>query len=277
MSTPLRIGGFVAVLALVFGVALGIGRLAGDEDDETAAGQERADAYAVVLDRSQADAGKGVVRFTVQDEHREVVTDFDVRHEKRLHLIAVDTGYSGYQHLHPTMTADGTWSTPIELAPGLVRLYADFRPHGGEDTVATANVEVPGVVGSPGFSLLRSVKVDGYTVTALGDLEAGDRSRLRFEVGRNGGPVEDLEPYLGAYGHLVILRASDGEYLHVHPEGGPPGPTIAFEAEVPTSGRHHLYLDFKHVGVVRTAHFVIDAGQAPAQPGEEGANGHGDH
>ena len=80
---------------------------------------------------------------------------------------------------------------------------------------------------------------------------------------RDGEPVTDLEPYLGAYGHLVALRGGDLAYLHVHPEGVPgdgvtePGPDVVFFAEVPSPDRYHLYLDFKHEGVVRTAAFTV--------------------
>ncbi len=88
---------------------------------------------------------------------------------------------------------------------------------------------------------------------------------LTLRVSRDGQPVTDLEPYLGAYGHLVALREGDLAYLHVHPGGEPsdgqtlPGPDIEFGAEVPSAGGYHLYLDFKHAGVVRTAQFTLDA------------------
>ena len=88
---------------------------------------------------------------------------------------------------------------------------------------------------------------------------------------RDGEPVTDLEPYLGAYGHLVALRAGDLAYLHVHPEGAPddgvtePGPDVVFFAEVPSTGRYHLYLDFKHEGVVRTAAFTVTGSSTAAE------------
>jgi hypothetical protein len=78
-------------------------------------------------------------------------------------------------------------------------------------------------------------------------------------VRKDGHPVTDLQPYLGAYGHLVALRAGDLAYLHVHPTGHPgggatpAGPQIRFAAEVPSTGTYRLYLDFRHEGVVRTA------------------------
>jgi hypothetical protein len=76
--------------------------------------------------------------------------------------------------------------------------------------------------------------------------------------------VTDLQPYLGAYGHLVALREGDLAYLHVHPDGHPgdgttaPGPDVVFGAEVPSPGRYLLFLDFRHDGEVHTAPFVVD-------------------
>jgi hypothetical protein len=55
----------------------------------------------------------------------------------------------------------------------------------------------------------------------------------------------DLQPYLGAYGHLVALREGD--------------PEIRFTAEVPSAGRYRSFLDFRHGGTVHTATFDVTA------------------
>jgi hypothetical protein len=93
---------------------------------------------------------------------------------------------------------------------------------------------------------------------------------VTLTVSRDGVPVTDLQPYLGAYGHLVALRDGDLAYLHVHPDGTPgdgrtaAGPQITFYAEVPSNGAYRLFLDFQHRGVVRTAEFTAVAGAAGA-------------
>jgi hypothetical protein len=92
--------------------------------------------------------------------------------------------------------------------------------------------------------------------------------------------VTTLEPYLGAYGHLVALRAGDLAYLHVHPEGEEPaagqlsGPSVTFSAEAPTAGRYLLYLDFQVDGKVHTATFTVEAAGAAA--GRPASDGHAD-
>jgi hypothetical protein len=105
---------------------------------------------------------------------------------------------------------------------------------------------------------------------------------LTATVTKDGEPVTTLEPYLGAYGHLVALRDGDLAYLHVHPEGDEPqpgstsGPDVEFMTEAPTPGRYLLYLDFKVDGEVRTASFVLDTGEAPAADEPEGRSA-GEH
>lgn len=44
---------------------------------------------------------------------------------------------------------------------------------------------------------------------------------LTLSVAKGTHPVTDLQPYLGAYGHLVALRQGDLAYLHVHPGAFP--------------------------------------------------------
>jgi len=96
-------------------------------------------------------------------------------------------------------------------------------------------------------------RVDGYEV----DLSEASPGALHFEVSRDGREVGDLQPYLGARGHLVALRQGDLAYLHVHPEEGPqPGAGISFHAEYPSAGRYRLFLQFRHRGRVHTAEFT---------------------
>ena len=103
-------------------------------------------------------------------------------------------------------------------------------------------------------------------MTLRGGLAAGRSSRLTFTVTRNGRPVTDLRPYLGAYGHLVALRQGDLAYLHVHPDGEPgdgktkPGPAVTFHAEAPSAGTYRLYLDFQHGSRAHTAEFTVEGG-----------------
>jgi hypothetical protein len=255
VSTLVKLGGFTAVLALVFGVAVAAGGTLGPErEGEQQGGGEMTGEHgtadpirglAVEDDGLRLELARrpGELRFTIRDA-RGPVKDFEVAHEKRMHLIVVRRDGTGFQHLHPTLGADGTWTTPLELSePGAYRVFADFQ-RGGEAHTLAADTTVDGDARYAPFPQPSSVaRVDGYEIKADG---------LDFTITRAGKPVT-TEPYLGAGGHLVALREGDLAFLHVHPEEGE---GVRFEADLEPGSRYHLYLQFKHDGAVHTAEFT---------------------
>jgi hypothetical protein len=220
----------------------------------------------LVEDRPQRSAS-ATLRFRILSDH-EPVTRFETAHGKKLHLIVVRRDLATFEHLHPVMAADGTWSVTADLAEaGTYRVFADFQP-ANEDEGLTLGQDlfVAGPYEPEPLPQATAVStVSPYQVNLAGDLVAGKTSRLTLTVTKDGEPVTDLEPYLEAYGHLVALRDGDLAYLHVHPEGAPgdgrtePGPEITFSAEVPSAGTYRLFLDFQHAGQVRTAAFTAVA------------------
>ncbi len=190
----------------------------------------------------------------VGEDDGEAVTGFDVEHEKEMHLIVVRRDLTGFQHLHPTMSKDGTWSTPLTLPEaGSYRVFADFA-HEGTSLTLGSDLAVDGDAAYrelPGETMTATTD-SGYEVGFEGaGARAGEESELNFEVIRDGEPVQ-VEPYLGADGHLVALREGDLAFLHVHPTGQ----GIRFMTEFPTEGTYRLFLQFKHNGEVHTAAFT---------------------
>lgn len=192
------------------------------------------------------------------------VTRYDIKHDKLMHLIVVRRDGSNYQHLHPELGTDGTWSVPLNLAAaGSYRAFADFAPAGGQPTTLGVDVAAPGDFQPVEFPESRVAEIDGFRVELVGELAPGRSSLVTATVTRNGAPVTDLQPYLGAFGHLVALRKGDLAYLHVHPDGvpgdgrTPSGPEVKFYVEVPSAGAYRLALDFQQDGVVRTAGFSV--------------------
>lgn len=294
-------------LGVVFALALGTGRMvgplaaAGSEPAEhgATAGHDtgHADDHGHAGDPDAADGPKGLA--VSQDGYtlspttraipagRTVTYTFSVTrpdgaplraytptHEKELHLIVARRDLSGYQHLHPTRSPGGVWSVPLRLAEaGAYRVFADFAPSDRPDRPLTLGVDLTATGPPAAVRTLPpprpSAEVDGYTVRLDGRLVAGRPSPVTVEVSHAGRPVTDLQPYLGAYGHLVALREGDLGYLHVHPVGQPDdgltpaGPRVGFVVEVPTAGTYRLYLDFRHREQVRTAEFTV---VVPAEP-----------
>ena len=238
------------------------------------------DGYTLRLKDASVEPGRTTpVAFTIEGPGDRPVTAYDVEHEKRLHFIAVRRDFTGFQHVHPTLDADGIWSTTLDLTPGQWRLFADFKATGADRLTLGTDLAVSGdpPPAPRSADVVRTASVDGYDVDLAGELRPGSDARLTVSVSRDGRPVTDLQPYLGAFGHLVALREGDLAYLHVHPEGEPgdgttePGPDVVFYASVPSAGSYHLYLDFKIDGVVRTAVFALSTdGTTTAKEASDG-------
>ena len=199
------------------------------------------------------------LRFRVVDHAGDAVRDFDIAHTKRMHLIVARRDLTGFQHLHPKMDADGTWSTDLRVdEPGSYRVFADFSHREEPRTLAT-DLRVDGDADLRNLPPAQSVaKSDGgYDVRLdVAHAKAGEESQLRFAITRDGRAV-DVEPYLGAGGHLVALREGDLAFLHVHPVGD----TTEFAATFPTRGRYRLFLQFRHEGEVQTVAFTHEVDQ----------------
>ncbi|WP_441963674.1 hypothetical protein [Mycolicibacterium houstonense] len=272
MSAPQKLIGFVVGLVAVFALSFGIGSAVAPRSTPAAGHGSGHDAgYTLELDESRLPSGGAVpLRFRVIDGNGAPVTDYVESHEKLLHLIVVRRDLATYQHVHPVLDdsgeGKGTWSVPVDLtAPGDYRVFADFVTGDGGAVTLGADLTVEGVYRpQPLPAPATTATVDGYTVTLAGVGRAGEASELTLSVSRDGKPVTDLQPYLGAYGHLVAVRASDLEYLHVHPMSDaadpatPPGPEIAFHTTLPSAGTYRLFLDFKHRDAVHTAEFTVE-------------------
>lgn len=191
--------------------------------------------------------------FRIVDEDGETVTDFDVEHERRMHMIVVRRDLTGFRHLHPVMDPDGTWRVRMEVGePGVHRVFADFSRDGASATLGV-DLTVPGAASARPLPAPAPETAAGpYRVRLDGDGDA-----LTFRVERDGRPVTDLQPYLGARGHLVALREGDLAFLHVHPlDDATAGDAVSFRVEWPSAGRYRLFLQFRHRGRVVTAPFT---------------------
>ncbi|MQA04899.1 MAG: hypothetical protein GEV07_19995 [Streptosporangiales bacterium] len=299
MNTAAKLTGYAAVLALVATAGWGLGAVAGpddgraepqrakpskhgghDGDTKKTAAQDpaglasTANGYTFAPATTRLPADGGTFAFRILGQNGKPVKKFAVEHEKRMHLIVVRRDTSGFQHVHPTMAADGTWRIDMRLPKaGSYRAFADFAPEGGDGQTLGVDLSVAGNFEPVDHPVSRTATVDGYEVTMTGDLVSGRSSEVTLRVRKDGRDVTDLEPYLGAYGHLVALRTGDLAYLHVHPEGEPgdgktePGPEVTFAAEVPSADTYRLFLDFKHDGEVRTADFTLPTrGQPVPKP-----------
>jgi hypothetical protein len=281
MSVPARLAAYVAALALGFGRAafagsridahpgtpVGDRTMAGGHDAHATTDADTVRGLAVSdggqtlrLARTTAPQGRPTtLAFTIVDDATgRPVRAFDETHERRMHLIVVRRDLTGFQHLHPRMRADGTWTAPVTLpAAGTYRVFADYATGGTPRTLA-ADLTVDGTATTaPLPAPARTASADGLDVRLTGATPtAGTPATLSFAVTRGGRPVA-LQPYLGARGHLVALRRGDLAFLHVHPEEH----ALTFAATFPTAGAYRLFLQVRTGGAVHTIPFTLEVGR----------------
>lgn len=213
-------------------------------------------------------AGKpSSISFRIQDFKGTVVTSFQTDQTKLMHLYVVRSDLTGFQHVHPTMAKDGTWSANLAaMAPGTYRAYCSFvTTDSSGKAVAEVLSEQFTVAGAASIAALpapsKTAGVDGYTVTLTGELMAGMEHTLTAIITSDGAPVTDLQPYLDTYAHLTAFHQGDMAFAHLHPQGkvggDHGGPALTFDAAMTERGNYRLFLQFQTNGTVHTAAFTV--------------------
>ncbi len=243
------------------------------------------------------------LNFSVKDKDGKPFDNLKIVHEKLMHLLVVSDDLAFFDHIHPEKQADGNFKLNYKFPTGGVyKLYADFTPENSPQIVNVFDVPVGGEkrLETPLAADKEFTKtVDGLTFTMkAGDaLQAAKGLRLNFFVkDGQGKPVTDLEPYLGAMAHFVVISEDGKKFLHVHAEagettetkgtGGHAGhddkhgdmemdvkpdvkdaetPTVTAHTEFPTGGIYKLWGQFQRNGKVFTVPFVLNVAPAEAK------------
>jgi hypothetical protein len=235
------------------------------------------------------------------------VAQFDTVHDKLMHLIVVAGDQSWFNHIHPTYEGDGRFVVETALPKaGSYVFFADYAPTGrapevyrheftttGQTLEIEATSPAPDTVGAGGWivrtvnaheeGLPEAVSSEQYQIALMpmpSKLVAGKDAMLHFQVrDANGKEITDLQPYLGALGHAVILSSDSRTYLHTHPtdgaghdhDGGASdahqhaepkggGPDVVFHTKFPAAGLYKVWGQFMHRGRIVTASFVVNVG-----------------
>ncbi len=163
--------------------------------------------------------------FTIKTASDETVKDLQIVHEKPMHLLVVSEDLKEFYHLHPEVQTDGVYKTSFTFPNGgNFRLYADFTPTDSAQVVRNFPFTVSGNQRSP-VELISDEKlektVNGLRVTMKPDsnLAANKEMMLSFQVtdANTNKPVTDLENYLGAKAHFVVISRDLQEFVHAHP------------------------------------------------------------
>ena len=230
----------------------------------------------------------------------EVVKKFVSVHERQYHLFVISQDMEYFQHIHPQEQADGTWTVDVTLPKaGYYKVLSDFLPSGGATQLIARPIVTAGYAGDlakDSAMLVADVSpkkvVDDITATVSYDpptFVAGLYGHLIFNLTdtATGRPITDLQTYLGAFGHTLIMSEDMAEYVHSHPldiiaspadDGGPPvfkiplgadleklrgGPDVTFEGLMPKAGRYRAWTQFRRNDTLHTFAFTFEvvAGQ----------------
>ncbi len=220
--------------------------------------------------RAIAPRHKARVRFVVRDPRTgAAVRRFEPVHERVFHLFIVSRDLEYFAHVHPTLQPTGALDVDIEVPrAGAYQLIADFVPEGRAPQLIQKSFVTAGYAGAvasvPTLVADTADKVVGGTRVKLTipDQLAGREGLITFDVAdaATGRPLTDLEPYLGATGHLLYASADLEIAAHSHPVAeisATAGPTIVFQVLFPRAGDYRLWMQFQRRGEVFTVPFTV--------------------
>jgi hypothetical protein len=227
----------------------------------------------------------------------EAIKKFEVVHERQYHLFVISQDMEYFQHIHPEEQPDGTWSIDVTLPKaGYYKILSDFMPGGGSSQFIARPLVTAGYAGNlAGASAhlvpdnVSSKTVDGMTATLAYDppvFNAGQYVHLNFHLTdtATGRPISDLQTYLGAFGHTLIMSEDMVDYVHSHPldilakqddDSGTPqfaippgadleklrgGPDVTFEGLMPKPGRFRAWTQFRRNDKIYTFAFTFNVG-----------------
>jgi hypothetical protein len=198
------------------------------------------------------------------------VTHFDLIHERTLHLFVVSNDLQYFDHVHPAPHPDGSFTIPLTLPKaGAYRLVADLLPTGSLPQTLQHTLLTSGASLSPARSratptaeVLETSNEGVRARIVTGGARTGDDAHVVVELvdEKSGAPVTDLEPYLGAWGHMFLASVDLADVVHSHPliadtvEGGP---KITFQTLFARDGWYRVWAQVQRRGRLLTFDFTV--------------------
>lgn len=249
--------------------------------DLKAVNPENSNAYQVQLTTAPSivEAGK-TAKLTLAVKRNEEIAPLELSHEMKIHLMVVSEDLTWFRHIHPEEQTDGTY-TVTETFPngGKYLLFADFKPNGAEQTLNKQEIEVQGKssVSQGNIPSEWISKVDGYIVTLTNgnDFKTGKTQDLKISIEKDGSKLmeNDLQQYLGASAHIVMIGKADKEFLHIHPLSDNRFPIFA-QTHIEKPGVYRMWAQFKIDGQVHTADFTVKVTQGTKSGDKENHHAH---
>ena len=199
--------------------------------------------------------------FTVgHPQKRSRVKEFELTHERLLHLFIVGQDLEFFRHEHPQLGSDGVFRlTTVFPTSGMYRLLSDFYPKHGTPQLIESTVVVSGGPIAAGTRLIpdvapkRSANLEASLTLEPTRPIAGLKTLLFFDLD----PGAGLERYLGAWGHMLAVSEDLVDMIHNHPFLGDGGPHVQFNMIFPRPVAYRLWVQFQRQGIVNTVRFDV--------------------
>src|ERR1700744_6033759 len=217
-------------------------------------------------------------------------TSFYWVHTKQWHLFVISQDMEFFEHIHPVMSREGTWSIKTTLPkPGYYQVISDCFPKNGSAQLLGRPLVTAGYRGDLLTDSARLVPDSSPVTKTLHDMtaevtfdppepKAGNLCRITYHLtdSKTGKPITDLQTYLGAFGHALMISEDMVDYVHVHPlnivmgsqeDGAPPifiippdadlehlrgGPSVTIEAMIPKPGNFRVWMQMQRHDEVHT-------------------------
>jgi hypothetical protein len=186
------------------------------------------------------------------------VHDFELVHEKVMHLFVVSSDLAYFAHIHPE-------NGQIDLnlpKPGTYKLLADFYPKGGTPQFIEHYLTTPGYEKPLSESLgrvqsdLSDKSGENLKVSLTMDPPEpipGKKTLLFFKVD----PKDGIERYVGAWAHMLIASDDLIDTIHTHPTIADGGPNLQFDVYFPRAATYRIWIQIQRLGKVNTVSFTV--------------------
>ena len=176
-----------------------------------------------------------------------------------LHRVSQDL--ARFAHEHPEPAGPGVFRLRYRFpAPGQYRIFADVAPKDAGSQVLSTPLAVGDGRGRRSRRPLRTRAGHPASLSRLpeGGVPAGRTVTVTATLtDATGRPIRDLEPWLGAMGHLLLVHQDADTFAHAHPDDREPGVgkdgRIPFLVRLSKPGRYKGWLQFQRHGQVETA------------------------
>lgn len=210
--------------------------------------------------------------------------ELSVTHERIMHTVLVSQDLRHFSHIHPTPKGEGRYSVTDTLPyQGKYVLFNEFFTAAGAMQLERNVFATDGAGEADDPALLEPTLGQPQQVGSLTALLRANTQKVRrrapatftLSVSKDGEPVTDMGPYLGAPCHVVIISADTRQFEHTHgdvlgrpmsgdmsgmPMGSmtmptPPssfGPDLQFTYTFMQPGMYRLWVQFVYRGKVVT-------------------------